>query len=133
MVEVRPELLLAAELRPLGEEIQVVVAQDAPEAVGVQHVADHAALPRDAEAVVEPHRVGAPARHGRFEDPAIPAPRHRQRLVSRERNQIDGRRLRQERAHHEAAALALDRVRAEDGEGVAVRTPLEAEGGSVQG
>jgi PAS domain S-box-containing protein len=56
-----------------------------------------------------------------------------ERLVGRERNQVDGRRFGQKRAHHEAAPLALDRVRAEEGERIAVRAALESEDGSVQG
>ena len=115
---VRAEHRVGAKQRPFAEEVQVEVAQDRPERVGIDDLARAPVLSGQDQPVAE--QLRSPGEE-RLEESVRVDPLHRLQGPAGEIAHVGARRLRQEGAHgHGRSAPDLDRVRAEDVERVVV-------------
>ncbi len=123
---VRAQLLVGAQLGALADQVEVEIAQDAAEAVGIVHLAHVAVLPRHAQAVGDGVVIARPAGDHGLEQIGPLAPREAHRPARHRRQQLDALRPRVEEPNGERRLAADPRlVRPEQRERIVAGALLE--------
>ena len=128
---VRAQLLQGAVLRPLVEQVQIVIGQDAPVPVRIVDLGDAAVAKDDPQTVVGRLAASVLVGHVQLEHP-VGAPRHRTQIARRQQPHVDRARRRPHHADDRAAA-GLVAMRSENREGIAVGAAEQRRKGALDG
>ena len=131
-LDVRAKRILRAQLRALGQQVQVEVVQKPAKAVRVVDLRCPTVLPLDVQPIVERQRFSRPPRHRRLEEVRRRPPRHFDRRSDR-RPEFDLLRKRLIRPHHDRGVLGNRfEMRTEDGERIGIGRSFERDEGGFE-